>query len=207
MESGPGAGGARCTTARLVMLSIGSFMEDIAMRATFPLVIGLLLATTWPAYGELPKDMPKRKPGLWEMKMSMPTMGGLGHSVQMCVGDKTDDLMANGAAENGDCQPASYRRDGNRVAFQAVCRIEGTTATTDGVFTGNFTDSYRGEMNTRYDPPLQGMSRTTMTQEARRLGPCKPGQKPGDVVMQGMPGMPGFNAEEMMKNMPKAPRR
>ena len=36
-----------------------------------------------------------------------------------------------------------------------------------------------------------------MVQEARWLGPCKAGQKPGDVIM---PGMQKFNMQEMMND-------
>jgi hypothetical protein len=43
--------------------------------------------------------------------------------------------------------------------------------------------------------------------DARWLGACKPGQRPGDVIMMGMPGMGDINIEEMMKNLPQAPRR
>ena len=44
------------------------------------------------------------------------------------------------------------------------------------------------------------MSETKLTQEARWLGPCKPGQKPGDIVMPGMPPMNAGNMQEMMKD-------
>jgi hypothetical protein len=36
-----------------------------------------------------------------------------------------------------------------------------------------------------------------MTQEARWLGPCKPGQKPGDIIM---PGVGKLNMEELMND-------
>jgi len=36
-----------------------------------------------------------------------------------------------------------------------------------------------------------------MVQEARWLGPCKSGQKPGDVIM---PGAQKFNMQEMMND-------
>ena len=52
---------------------------------------------------------------------------------------------------------------------------------------------------------MNGMSTTTMRMDARYLGPCKPGQKPGDMVMQGLPG--GIDLNEMMKHMPQMPAR
>ena len=86
---------------------------------------------------------------------------------------------------------------GSKVTVHSVCKIEGSTATTDGVFEGAFDSSYKGSMKTRYNPPLQGMSESNMTQQARWLGPCKPGQKPGDVIM---PKMGNMDINKMMKD-------
>ena len=86
---------------------------------------------------------------------------------------------------------------GNKVAIHTVCKMEGSTATTDGVFEGAFDSSYKGSMKTRFNPPYHGMSESNMTQEARWLGPCKAGQKPGDVIM---PNMGGMNINDMMKD-------
>ena len=39
-----------------------------------------------------------------------------------------------------------------------------------------------------------------MVLEAKWLGPCKPGQKPGDIVMPGLKGAGGqMNLQELMK--------
>ena len=79
-------------------------------------------------------------------------------------------------------------------------RLDATTATTDAVITGDFDSSYRNDMQVRYNPPQRGMSEMKMTQEARWLGPCKPGQKPGDIMMPGMPPVNAGNMQEMMKD-------
>ena len=84
---------------------------------------------------------------------------------------------------------------GNKVVVHAVCKIEGSTATTDAVFEGAFDSAYKGTMKTRFNPPMHGMSQSTMMLDARWLGTCKPGQKPGDVIMPGM-----GNMSEMMKD-------
>ena len=52
-------------------------------------------------------------------------------------------------------------------------------------------------MKTRFSPPMHGMSQSNMTLDARWLGACKAGQKPGDVIM---PNMGGMNMNEMMKD-------
>ncbi|MBR0567356.1 DUF3617 family protein [Azoarcus sp. L1K30] len=170
---------------------------------SLPLACFLLsVASVGPCLAETPSDLPKRKPGLWEMKTTMVEMGGMGQTLSMCVGAQTDDLLVQQGDEQ--CSQKSYRRNGDRIVFNAVCQTEGSTAKIEGSFSGDFVNRYSGEVRSTYTPPLQGMKTMTLKQEARWTGACKPGQKPGDVVMQ---GMNGINIEEMMKNMPQAPRR
>jgi hypothetical protein len=89
------------------------------------------------------------------------------------------------------------KSQGNEVTMHSVCKFEGTTATTDAVFVGAFDSAYKGDMKTRYNPPMHGVSESKMAMEAKWLGPCKPGQKPGDMIM---PNMKGMNMNEMMKD-------
>ena len=74
------------------------------------------------------------------------------------------------------------------MIVESVCQMEGTTATSRGVFSGDFTSAYKGEMVTKFSPPLHGMAESKMSFQARLTGPCAPGQKPGDVAVDGMPG-------------------
>ena len=134
------------------------------------------------------QDAPKRKSGLWEISMSSPQMPGPMVSRQ-CVDEKTDD-MAKGASRGGaeKCSKKSVRREGGNVIVESVCQIDGSTATTRGVFSGDFSSTYKGEMTTKFAPPLHGSAENKMSFQARHTGPCAPGQKPGDVAVQGMPG-------------------
>ncbi|MEI7611735.1 MAG: DUF3617 family protein [Betaproteobacteria bacterium] len=159
------------------------------------LILALTAATL--ANSALAADMPKRKAGLWEISMRMegaPNMGPM----QQCIDQNTDNIMQQKAKEHKqDCSVMDIKPSGNKVTVHTVCKTEGTTATTDGVFEGSFDSSYKGTMKTRFSPPMYGMSESNMTQEARWLGPCKPGQKPGDVIM---PNMGNINLNEMMKD-------
>ena len=165
-----------------------------------------LLAIT-PVLADVPKDMPKRKPGLWEIKMTSsgsPAGGGPMVS-QHCVDAKTDDLMQQRAQGMGKeaCSKNSVRREGGKVIAESVCKFGETTATTRAVFSGDFSSNYRGDIQSTYSPPMMGMKEAKQTLEAKWLGACKPGQKPGDVIMPSMPGGGKFNMDEMMKKMPK----
>src|SRR4026208_1273999 len=81
----------------------------------------------------------------------------------------------------GEASRQSVRREGGSVIVESVCQTEGSTATSRGVFSGDFASAYKGEMTTRLNPPLHGMAEMKMNFQARYTGPCAPGQKPGDV--------------------------
>ena len=142
-------------------------------------------------------DMPKRKSGLWEIKMTHEGSPGMG-PIQQCIDQNTDNLMQQKAKDNKqDCSVMDVKTSGNKVVVHSVCKIEGSTATTDGVFEGAFDSAYKGTMKTQFNPPMHGMSQSNMTLDARWLGACKAGQKPGDVIM---PNMGSMNVNDMMKN-------
>lgn len=165
-------------------------------RSLSPLLL-LGLAAAALAGGALAADTPKRKSGLWEINTQMEGMPSMG-AMQQCIDQNTDDLMQQSAKkEKIDCSVMDVKPQGNKLTMHSVCKFEGTTATTDAVFIGAFDSAYKGDMKTRYNPPMHGVSESKMTMEARWLGPCKPGQKPGDVIM---PNMKNMNINEMMKD-------
>lgn len=156
-----------------------------ARSATLSL-IALLAATAVSSAAAL--DVPKRKSGLWEIKTSMAGMpAGMG-TIQTCVDERTDDITQQQAqAQNKKmCSQNEVKREGDRTLIHSVCTFDKTKATTDGVFTGQFDSHYRGEFRTQYDPPMMGVKEHQMTIEAKWLGACKAGQKPGDVMVNGM---------------------
>jgi hypothetical protein len=132
------------------------------------------------------QDAPRRKSGLWEVSMSSAQMPAPMVSRQ-CVDEKTDDFARRPQQGGEKCSKQSARREGGSVVVESVCQIEGSTATSRGVFSGDFASAYKGEMTTRFSPPMHGMTESKMNFQARLVGPCAPGQKPGDVSIQGMP--------------------
>lgn len=173
---------------------------SIEHRALFVLGLAAILAS--PAQAA---DAPKRKSGLWEIKTSSadaPVM-----TMQMCVDERQDDLAAQRPDDRDmrkQCPKMDSKRVGNTIVVDSVCKFEGTTMTGHAVISGNLASDYRMESTTRFDPPMHGMAIAKSVMSGRWLGPCKPGQKHGAMVMSGMPGGGQFNLDpEMLKQMEK----
>jgi Protein of unknown function (DUF3617) len=148
-------------------------------------------------------DPPKRKSGLWEIKISNSQAAG-GNTMQQCVDEKTDDLMKKEMGDNQktQCSKNEMRREGDKIVAESVCKMATSTAKTRAVFTGRFDSAYKADIKSSYEPPYMGMKDASSVIEAKWLGPCKAGQKPGDIVM---PGIPNINLDEMMKRGMKRP--
>ncbi len=151
-------------------------------------------------------ETPKRKSGLWEITNTMNGPHAMSTSMQQCVDQNTDKLMEQSGRKEAEksCSKNDVRQEGGKVVVDSVCKFDNTTATTHAEFTGDFGNNYRGDIKTTYNPPMQGMKEMQMTIAAKWLGPCKPGMKPGDIVVQNMPGMPGgmkFNPADLQKQM------
>ena len=107
--------------------------------------------------------------------------------MQMCIDKATDNPLQhlNEPIRQETCKTSKIRREGDKITVDAVCSLKKTTATTHAVITGNFDSAYKMDTKSTYDPPLRGKTEGGASQEATWLGPCKPDQKPGDVVMAG----------------------
>lgn len=161
--------------------------------------LGLLLSLT-SAISLAATDLPQRKAGLWEHRVQMSQTGGFTHAVHVCTDGSLDDMAIQQGASN--CSKLNIRQEGDRITVESVCQAGGSTATSRGSFSGDFTSHIAGQVLTTFSPPLNGMQQTTTRIDARWLGPCQAGQQPGDVIMQGLPG--GINLNELMKRMPGA---
>ena len=134
----------------------------------------LIAALLLPAVA-LAQDTPRRKSGLWEISMSSAQMPKPMVTTQ-CVDEKTDEF-GKGGRDREKCSKQSVRREGGSVIVESVCQMEGATATSRGVFSGDFATSYKGEMVTKFSPPLHGMAESKMSFQARHMGPCQAGKK------------------------------
>ncbi|MEJ8858983.1 DUF3617 family protein [Variovorax robiniae] len=177
---------------------------------TKPLTAAALSLLCGTALAASPTDYPPRKPGLWEMTLQTGASGGkapAGHVTQQCIDAASDKAMREMGMGVGEkmCSKQEMRAEGGGFVVDSVCRIDlgngtASTATTHGVITGDFGSAYRMVMRSTYDPPMMGRAQGETIMEAKWVGPCKAGQKPGDMVM---PGGQTMNVLEMMKNRPK----
>ena len=174
----------------MVTTSVRGALGGAALAAVF-----VLAASDAGAQGT-----PKRKAGLWQQTVTASGVGMPPTSMSMCTDEKTDDLMNDRAGSSQRCTQQSARKQGNTFVVEAVCKEGTTTIRTRGVFSGDFNTRYNGELHSTFDPPMHGMKEMTQKIDARWAGPCKPGQKPGDVMVEGMGGM---NMNEMMNADPK----
>jgi hypothetical protein len=143
-------------------------------------------------------DLPKRKSGLWDIKISRAGANRPAQTIQMCIVQKPDNMaqqMFESRAREA-CSKQQIRREGNKIVGDSVCKIGETTATSHTVFSGEFDRAYRGEIRTKFSPPLMGKDENLTLIDAKWTGPCQAEQKPGDMIM---PNGMKINIHEMQQ--------
>lgn len=136
----------------------------------------------------------------------MQTTNAPSQTVRQCIDDKTDAQMQRFAQglDMKTCARNVWRRDGDRHIGDTECKFGASTVTSKSVFSGDFSKAYRGEIESRYSPPLGGVGQAKVTINGRWAGSCPAGWKPGDMEM---PGMGRINVNELMAGRAaKAPK-
>jgi len=167
--------------------------------------LGSALLALLPATNARADDMPLRKPGLWEMKIAktgsvLPEM-----TMQHCTDETTDKQMST--AFSPVAKEACSKRDIAKTATgyvsDSVCSVGGVTVTTHADIVGDFNSAYTVKSAAHSDKGAGGVHDVTSTIEAKWLGECKPGQKPGDIVMPGGFKLNIKDAEKLKGLLPK----
>jgi len=134
----------------------------------------------------LAQDYPKLKPGLWEMRSrsSIQKAEDPPTVTTMCIDDATARAMYRHSqgVMDGMCSKFDVRHTGNRYVSEAVCKLGDSRMVARSTMTMSGDSAYTIEGSSTYDPPLMGVREATTTVRARHVGPCKPGQKPGDIT-------------------------
>ena len=128
-------------------------------------------------------ELPTRKAGLWEVKMSFENRNGAGQSIQQCIDPATDQAMqsSTGPPAQAACSKRDIQKSGDTVTIDSTCTVAGKTATSHAVITGSLQSAYTMTVTSESDALPSG--KMTMTMAAKWLGPCAADQKPGDMIM------------------------
>lgn len=111
-------------------------------RATATLLLGLMAVASAHAV-----ELPKRKPGLWEITDKNPDMPAAARTVQQCIDEKTDNIMQQSLddAAKSNCTKQELKKEGDKIVSNSVCKIGEITATTVAAFSGKFESDYCAE--------------------------------------------------------------
>ena len=149
-----------------------------------------------------PVEMPNRKPGLWEIKVSpgaqMPAM-----TIQQCTDATTDKDMAASFSPMAKemCAKQDMQKTATGLVIDSTCTVGGTTSVSRTEINGDFNSAYTVKVSTKGDGK-QPEAVTMM--DAKWLGACKADQKAGDIVM---PGGMKMNIKDMQSMTGARPKQ
>jgi hypothetical protein len=131
---------------------------------------------------------PKRRPGLWEVRIAGSDAVGM-PPAQFCVGEQTDtaDMHLDRAiGARGSCTLGGFTPAGEAWVAESACTEGRHTVTKQSIATGDFQTEYR--IDTVVTQPARGGTQREDREAvvARWIGPCESGQRPGDLVIPGM---------------------
>ena len=161
------------------------------MRQHLPLIALCVIAS--PATGF---DLPERRAGLWEIKMTFEGRSAPPIITRQCIDAANDKLMhlKGNSMGQGTCSKQDTKQVGNTFVVDSICQIGPMTATSQGEVTGNFDSAYTMKMTSRLArtpamPVANGAANITMdltldiTIDAKWLSACQADQRPGDIIM------------------------
>lgn len=178
---------------------MGKGMFPPIRSRTVRLIAGVAVASVAATLAASADDLPTRKPGLWEIRMLDAATKAAGMTMQQCTDAATDkDLTSNlSPMAKQTCSKNEVRKTAAGYLTDAVCTVNGMSVTSHSDVTGDFNSAYTVQVTSKVSGTPAGVPReTTITVEAKWLGPCKPDQKPGDIVM---PGGFKINITDMQK--------
>ena len=150
--------------------------------------LGPCLLALLPASDARAVEMPVRKAGLWEMKIvrtgsPLPEM-----TMQHCTDEAIDRDMNTGRAPAARdlCSKRDIEKTATGYVSDSACTVGGASITSHSDITGDFNSAYTVKSTSRTEGGPAAVPRdATTTIEAKWLGACEPGQKPGDIMMPG----------------------
>ena len=147
----------------------------------------------------LAAELPSRKPGQWEITMTLENRNVPGQTVRQCIDAATDQSMQSsaGAIAQAACSRRDVQRSGNLITIDSTCTVGGKPSTSHAVITGSFDSAYTMKVTSQ----SEGGASRAMTISAKWLGPCAADQKPGDMITANGTKL---NILEMQKRVPSS---
>ena len=151
------------------------------------------------------EDLPQRKPGLWEMKIARNGSGLPDLTMQHCTDATTDKDMNNVVSPMAKqiCSKQDLQKTATGYVADSVCAVGGGTMKAHAEISGDFNSGYTMVTTSHTDVGPTNLRDLTTKIEAKWLGECKPGQKPGDIVMPGGFKLNVKDAEKLKGLIPK----
>jgi len=151
------------------------------------IVLAAAAAALAPAGSSLAQDDagPARKPGWWEMQLVItgPAPEPIHQTRHVCTDaafDKVDSPLGVDMSGTG-CRPKVARTAAGWSA-SGVCDTGTMKVSADAMATGDFNDRYHVDIDIRMDPPPQPqVAELKIGVDARWIGECPAGKKPGDT--------------------------
>ncbi|HXX83490.1 MAG TPA: DUF3617 family protein [Casimicrobiaceae bacterium] len=131
-------------------------------------------------------EPPVLKSGLWEVVRMSAQEPGRKHVTTMCLDDSVQAEMREfgmGVAKSM-CSQNERSLEGTRMVTTSVCKMGPQTITSKTVMTFKGNTAYHADGSATFDPPMANVRESNMSIDAKWTGPCKPGQKPGDMTLE-----------------------
>lgn len=147
--------------------------------------LSLIVASSFAAYA---MDFIHRKPGLWSITTAMKGMPAKMGASKMCIDANTDaELMRHGMKwDSHACTAPAIAGAGPVRTVDMVCHIAGATQKSHIVMTFSGDASYRMDMTSKVSRPNIPEHDMHLSQDAKWMGACPAGMKPGDMTIGGM---------------------
>ena len=154
------------------------------------------------------QDFPMRRAGLWEVTINHDGGKMPAQTMQQCTDAETDKLMNafGGDLSNDMCTKQEVKKVGTTLVINATCQIGPVKSVSESVVSGDFNSNYTVKVTSKLEgvpAAAQGLVGGTTTIQARWVGACKPGQRPGDMTMSNGQTM---NIRDLRKATPGAPK-
>jgi hypothetical protein len=143
-------------------------------------------------------QLPLRKAGLWEISMQHEGSKLPNVSIQQCTSEAVDREFTSDFAPAAQqaCSKNDIQKTATGYVSDSVCAAGGATVKSHAETSGDFNSAYTVKVTSHSEGGQLGTRDSVMTLTAKWAGDCKPGQKPGDVVM---PGGFKMNLQDMQK--------